>query len=177
MLLNEIVRRLRDGNTVFEDRIAGAYSINEVQENQNLEIPSAFVIPVTEAARRPSGVENDICQQEVIRTFQVLAVLDATCDPRSQEPSDAQEAARDSLFSSLLTWRPNKNFGQTYYLSMIAGGSDGSRALFGFNFNFTEYLNYECYQQSQFMEESKISTLRAGIKTGGTQIASITKRK
>lgn len=144
MLLNEIIRRLRDADTIFDDRIAGAHGIQQVQENQNLQTPSAFVVPVTEAATRPTDFDADIDQETIARTFQILVVLDAV-DPRSQAPVDTQETARDALFAPLLNWRPTTSYGPTYYASMISGGTDGGRSLFGYNFVFTEFLNYQCY--------------------------------
>lgn len=148
MLLNEIIRRIRGTETMFGDRVAGAYGTAQIIENQDLEPPSAFVIPISETASKPSGLETEITEEEITRTFQILVVLEA-CDPRSQEPVDFQERARDDLFKALLNWRPTEAFGPSYYLSMITGGTDASRSLFGFNFNFTEFLNYECYRESE----------------------------
>jgi hypothetical protein len=105
-MLIEIIQRLRALADPFADRIAGAATVEAALTQTLTEFPAAFVVPLDDKAEPNRADENLL--QVLHQRIGVLAVLDASADPRGQVAAEAAlTVVRRALWYALLAWAPD----------------------------------------------------------------------
>lgn len=105
-MLTEIIQRLRVLADVFDTRVAGAATVEAAVTQTLTEFPAAFVVPLEDKAEPNRADENLL--QLLHQKIGVVAVLDASADPRGQAAVEAAwTAVRQALWYALLAWMPD----------------------------------------------------------------------
>lgn len=105
-MLTEIIQRLRGLADVFAGRVAGAATVEAAVTQTLTEFPAAFVVPLEDKAEPNRADENLL--QVLHQKIGVVAVLDASADPRGQAAAEAAWAGlRPALWYALLAWVPD----------------------------------------------------------------------
>jgi hypothetical protein len=144
MLIDDLVRRLRRLDNIFDDRIVGTATYALTIEQQNLKLPALFVAPDNESASTPAGLPDNVDEQVIIRRYTLAAIYDPSQSARDVPPLLFTEHVRNELIGNLVNWRPNNNFGATHYLGMRVEKADLARAVIAYQFGFIEHINELC---------------------------------
>jgi len=105
MRLGQIVLKIRDGDTAFDDRVGGAAELALALEN-TLQAEMAFVIQLSEGAN-PNKLDNGI-SQKVMEKFGVIVALknDGTqTDKTGIDAYDRLHTVRAEIWKAVLGWK------------------------------------------------------------------------
>ena len=86
MQLSQVIARIRAANTMFADRVAGAAEAAVALDKGALELPAAYVLPLSDTAAAPARIDSTR-RQQVVESIGVLAILDNRI-PAAGGPSD-----------------------------------------------------------------------------------------
>jgi hypothetical protein len=105
-MLTEIIQRLRALADPFAERVAGAATVEAALTQTLTEFPAAFVVPLDDKAEPNRADENLL--QVLHQRIGIVAVLDASADPRGQAAAEAaMTSIRRALWYALLAWAPD----------------------------------------------------------------------
>lgn len=133
MKIDLVIDALRQRCPTLAGRVAGAAQFVRLQENQQLPVPCAFVVPQEDNAE-PNRSSNGY-RQPIEDTFSVIVGLDNTVDERGQSAVTSIHDIRAELWKALLGWQPEADYNGIEY----DGGSvaDVDRARLWYRFDFT----------------------------------------
>lgn len=141
MNLNIVIDHLRDHCPAFGGRVAGAARFKRIDENQTLDVPCAFVIPLDDNPDESRAV-NDV-RQGITEAFAVIVALSNVADERGQAASNlAHDAIRAELWAALLGWQPDGLADESIYRGIqYEGGNllDLDRSRLWYQFDFGAY--------------------------------------
>lgn len=107
MFITEMILRLRSQCPFFERKVGGMSEFDKATvEDNNLQTPYAYVVPVEEVAEDATG--NAVAQQ-VTSTFVIVVVLDTSSekdDGKGMSARTSLDTARRQLLDALLGWEP-----------------------------------------------------------------------
>lgn len=155
MNIATVIEHLRLHCTYFEKRIAGAAEFKMLEEDANLCVPAAYVIPTDdEVGERLS--KNDI-YQNLTEPFSVVVAVSNTPDERGQAAiMNVKDVARAALWKALLGWQPDGLGGESrypagiYYEGSSLLGRDRSRLWYQFDFAADmQIMPEDGYQKSE----------------------------
>ena len=126
-MLTEIIRRIRDAGTPFEDRVMGTASLDAAYDKASaLAMPWASVLLMSDTASENRGDEN--VTQDIRQQIGVVVCLDNRADPRGQTATEQALSsepalphphsvinAREALWYALLAWAPTDCDGALTY--------------------------------------------------------------
>lgn len=108
MNLDLVIQQLRARAPMFGQRVAGAANFKVLPETAKLDVPAAYVIPLSEepaAAASQNGYRQQVRDQ-----LAVVVVLSNLAEERGQTAASSLEAVRVALFKALLGWQPTKDY-------------------------------------------------------------------
>lgn len=104
MQLVPIIAALRARCPSLEGRVAGAAQFKLLQENQQMPVPCAFVVPLDDSPQDQMAM--NAVRQSLRDSFAVIVALDNRSDEKGQGSADTMHAMRAELWAALLGWRP-----------------------------------------------------------------------
>lgn len=145
MDLAAVITQLRGYSSAFgagaSARIAGAAAFEEgVQDNANLRLPAAYVLPLEETAGEPESLNG--YRQAVESRFAVLVAIDNRADQRGQAAADQVADLRAAIFAAILNWQPfGDQGGEVQYQGGRFLAMDRARFWWQFEFTVVEELD------------------------------------
>ena len=138
MNLNLVINQLRTYCPSFGGRVAGAARFKRLDENTDLNVPAAYVIPLDDSPGDRMSL-NDV-RQPLIESFAVIVALSNVPDERGQAAvNTAHDTIRAELWHALLGWQPDS----TIYRGVeYQGGNllDLDRSRLWYQFDFGAYM-------------------------------------
>lgn len=104
MKASAIIVRLRAAAPSFGGRVAGATEFGLIQNEIDVTVPAAFVMPAGEIVSPPATAGH--MTQFVIEQFAVLVVVSTIADDRGQAAADQLDDLKVELQAALLGWEP-----------------------------------------------------------------------
>lgn len=100
-----IIPRLRAQCPIFASRVAGAASYRQVSQQDDFQVPHAFVLLGTDNA--DGEVMLSSLDQELTTRIAVVVAVANTADERGQDASEAIYDIRAQLIAALVGWTPD----------------------------------------------------------------------
>jgi len=113
MDLDLVIAQLKGFAPSFGGRIAGAAAFKGIPENTALEVPCAFVLPLSDDPEPPTS--QNVVRQKLVDGFAVVVAVSNKTDERGQSAATALEARRRELWKALLGWRPTMEYDGVQY--------------------------------------------------------------
>lgn len=114
MNLNPVISHLRTYCPSFGGRVSGAARYKLIDENNTLDVPAAFVIPLDDNPDARMS-QNDIWQP-LLDAFSVVVAVSNTVDERGHAAvNSAHDTIRSELWAALLGWQPDDLGGGSRY--------------------------------------------------------------
>jgi hypothetical protein len=106
MNLDTVIEQLRAYCPSFSGRVGGAARFKRLEENNSLDVPAAFVIPLDDQPVDRMSL-NDV-RQRLTESFAVVVAINNTPDERGQAAvNTAHDTIRAELWAALLGWQPD----------------------------------------------------------------------
>lgn len=110
MNIAAVITRLREGASIFSNRVAGAADFaTGLESTVNMTLPAAFVIPLEDEAvgnDEASGLRQ-IISERIGVIVQIANDVTDMGDRRGQAPVEGVDAVRSAIFAAILNWRPS----------------------------------------------------------------------
>ena len=106
MQLSPVITRLKSQVTAFK-KVAGAAEYGAARKDLKPLPPTAFVIPLRDAAGR-NELENAISQR-VSAQFAIVFAVQNLRDPRGSQANEDLDPLRDAVMTALLGWQPDSS--------------------------------------------------------------------
>jgi hypothetical protein len=133
MELEPIIEALRTRVPYFSNRIAGAAQFKQLQENAQLQVPFAFVIPADDTPGEQ--LSSNALRQNITDSFAVIVVLSNTADEKGQGSAKSVHQVRSLLWSALLGWSPTEDYDGIIYEGGQLLQLDRARMWYQFEFS------------------------------------------
>lgn len=141
MTLTEVILRLREISPTLERRVGGTAAFtNANQAGANIELPHAFVVPMSEQAAPRSNMGS---AQRVTERFAVIVAVSNATDPRhgaGKTALDMVRQIRTELFAALLSWEPTPNADAFEYVRSFHLDMNVERYWHQFEFQTSYYV-------------------------------------
>lgn len=133
MNLNTIINHIRQHCPSFGGRVAGAARFQRLDEDANMAVPAAYVIPLDDEPGEAMSLNGDY--QMLIDGFAVVVALSNVPDERGQTAvTSAYDAIRAELWAGLVGFRPSDNYNAIYYRGGNLLEMDRSRLWYEYDF-------------------------------------------
>lgn len=108
-----IIVRLRAEVATFSNRVGGAGALEAALDEEDLAVPSAFVVPLDDSADATTTAGT--VTQVLVESFAVVVAVDNTADLRGQAGAEALDPIRTALWAALLGWEPAAGYWPVEY--------------------------------------------------------------
>lgn len=128
-----IIARLKSEIPALSNRVGGTADLVAAQEQDDIPVPHAFVVPGGDVADE-ADLAGPITQQDMVEEFAVVVAVANTSDQIGRAAGDAVDDLRTSIWTALLGWEPAADHGPFAYLG--SNHLEMSRARLWHQFNF-----------------------------------------
>lgn len=143
--LSEVILRVRAAAPTVGRRVGGTAAFTAAnQAGANIDLPHAFVVPMSEQA---ADTTNMGTAQKVTERFAVIVAVSNSVDPRHGEGKtaiDMVKTIRNELFASLLGWEPTPASDTFKYVRGFHLDMNKERYWHQFEFQFSYYIGPDC---------------------------------
>jgi hypothetical protein len=139
MQLELIIQALRARVASLGPRVAGAAQFKLLQENAQLQVPCAYVIPLDDTPGEQFS-ENTY-RQDITDSFAVIVAVANTADEKGQGGANAIHVMRAALWGALLGWCPTDEYEPIQYEGSQLLQLDRARMWFQFEFSAITQLD------------------------------------
>jgi hypothetical protein len=171
-LFNAVVRRLRESDTIFADRIK--LVLRQLSEEQYALLQAPYLLVVPTVTRVPNLRPMDQDYESIInpRSIVFRAQLDGRGSEADWMAAVDIELVEKQLIASLVNWRPQPNYKPTAYAGMRVEATKAPQVRVGFVFTFFEELFVVECTGDEFDVEARaecadLSRARIKIVSGG----------
>ena len=171
-LFNAVVRRLRQSDTIFGDRIKLVLRQLSDEQYALLEAPYLLVVPTVTRVQNLKPVDQDYDSIINPRSIVFRAQLDGRGSEADWMAAVDIELVEKQLIAALVNWRPQGNYKPTAYAGMRVEATLAPKVRVAFVFTFFEELfveestGDECDDQAR-EECAEVNRMRVTIMSGG----------